>query len=48
MYEGTGATTAEFDTPGMTWDFVERLKGSTGMKVVINGIAQKDLPISYK
>lgn len=38
MYEGTGATTADFDTPGMTWDFVERLKGSTGMKVVIKGI----------
>jgi isopentenyl diphosphate isomerase/L-lactate dehydrogenase-like FMN-dependent dehydrogenase len=38
MYEGTGATTEEFDTPGMTWDYVERLKNSTGMKVVIKGI----------
>jgi isopentenyl diphosphate isomerase/L-lactate dehydrogenase-like FMN-dependent dehydrogenase len=38
MYAGTGATTAEFDTPGMTWDFVKRLKDSTGMKVVIKGI----------
>ena len=38
MYDGTGATTEDFDTPGMTWDFVERLKGSTNMKVVIKGI----------
>jgi 4-hydroxymandelate oxidase len=38
MYEGTGATTEDFDTPGMTWNFIERLKGSTGMKVVIKGI----------
>jgi len=38
MYAGTGATTAEFDTPGMTWDFVKRLKDSTGMKLVIKGI----------
>lgn len=38
MYDGTGATTAEFDTPAMSWDFVERLRGSTGMKVVIKGI----------
>lgn len=38
MYDGTGATSAEFDTPAMTWEFVERLKGSTGMKVVVKGI----------
>lgn len=38
MYDGTGAASAEFDTPAMTWDFVERLKDSTGMKVVIKGI----------
>jgi len=38
MYDGTGATSAKFDTPGMTWDFVERLKDSTGMKLVIKGI----------
>jgi len=38
MYESTGATTEEFDTPAMTWDFVERLKASTDMKVVIKGI----------
>lgn len=38
MYEGTGAVTSEFDTPGMTWDYVGRLKGVTNMKVVIKGI----------
>lgn len=38
MYEDTGATTEEFDTPGMTWHFIERLKGITSMKVVIKGI----------
>lgn len=38
MYRGTGATTSEFPTPGMTWDYIGRLKGATGMKVVIKGI----------
>jgi isopentenyl diphosphate isomerase/L-lactate dehydrogenase-like FMN-dependent dehydrogenase len=38
MYDGTGATTAGFDTPGMTWAFLERLKGATTMKVVVKGI----------
>ena len=38
MYDGTAATTQEFDTPGMTWDFIERLRSITGMKVVIKGI----------
>jgi len=38
MYEGTGAVSKGFDTPGMTWDFVRRLKDTTAMKVVIKGI----------
>jgi isopentenyl diphosphate isomerase/L-lactate dehydrogenase-like FMN-dependent dehydrogenase len=38
MYDGTGATSAEFATPAMTWEFVERLKASTAMKVVVKGI----------
>jgi 4-hydroxymandelate oxidase len=38
MYEGTGAVSEKFDTPGMTWDFIERLKSITSMKVVIKGI----------
>jgi 4-hydroxymandelate oxidase len=42
MYSGTGAKNAEFETPEMTWDFVTRLKASTGMKVVIKGIVSAE------
>jgi len=38
MYQGTAASTNNFDTPGMTWDFVSRLKDATSMQVVIKGI----------
>jgi (S)-2-hydroxy-acid oxidase len=38
MYEDTGATSDEFLTPGMTWDYVGRLKDASSMKVVIKGI----------
>lgn len=38
MYVGTGATTATFDMPGMTWEFLSRLKDATRMKVVVKGI----------
>lgn len=38
MYSGTGATTADFDDPSMTWEFVKRLKKATTMKVVVKGI----------
>jgi 4-hydroxymandelate oxidase len=38
MYSGTGATTAGFDNASMTWEFVERLKAATTMKVVVKGI----------
>lgn len=38
MYQDTGATTDEFLTPGMTWDYIGRLKDITDMKVVIKGI----------
>jgi isopentenyl diphosphate isomerase/L-lactate dehydrogenase-like FMN-dependent dehydrogenase len=38
MYAGTGATTAELDTSGMTWAFLSRLKAATKMKVVVKGI----------
>ena len=38
MYSGTGATSAAFDDSAMTWDFVDRLKDATTMKVVIKGI----------
>lgn len=38
MYVGTGATSSRFDTPGMTWDYLQRLRGITGMKIVVKGI----------
>lgn len=38
MYDGTGATSAEFGPAGMTWAFLERLKRATTMKVVVKGI----------
>jgi isopentenyl diphosphate isomerase/L-lactate dehydrogenase-like FMN-dependent dehydrogenase len=38
MYSGTGATTAGFDNSAMTWEFVDRLKAATAMKVVVKGI----------
>lgn len=38
MYSGTGATSAAFDNSSMTWEFVDRLKAATTMKVVIKGI----------
>jgi len=38
MYSGTGATTAEFVTPGMTWEFLRHLKNATTMKVIVKGI----------
>ena len=38
MYLNTGAKTEQFDTPGMTWDYISRLKGITNMNVVIKGI----------
>jgi 4-hydroxymandelate oxidase len=38
MYQDTGATSAEFGTPGMTWDYIGRLKSISKMKVVIKGI----------
>jgi isopentenyl diphosphate isomerase/L-lactate dehydrogenase-like FMN-dependent dehydrogenase len=38
LYEGTGASSAEFDPSGMTWAFLEQLKAATTMKVVVKGI----------
>jgi len=38
MYDGTGATIAGFDTSSMTWDYIDRLKAATAMKVVVKGI----------
>ncbi len=38
MYAGTGSVTADWDMSGMTWDYLERLRETTSMKIVIKGI----------
>lgn len=42
MYSGTGATSAGFDNSAMTWEFVDRLKEATTMKVVVKGIVTRE------
>lgn len=38
MYAGTGAQLADFDTSGMTWAYLDRLREATSMKIVVKGI----------
>lgn len=38
MYFETGADANRFETPGMSWAYLERLREVTGMKLVIKGI----------
>jgi 4-hydroxymandelate oxidase len=38
MYAGTGSVTTDWDMSGMTWDYLERLRETTSMKIVIKGI----------
>ena len=38
MYAGTGSVTADWDTSGMTWDYIDRLRDATSMKIVVKGI----------
>ena len=43
MYDGTGITGfKEFDTPGLTWDFVARIREATSMKLVLKGIVTRE------
>jgi (S)-2-hydroxy-acid oxidase len=42
MYLDTGAKVEQFDDPGMTWDYIGRLKEITTMKVVIKGIVTEE------
>jgi isopentenyl diphosphate isomerase/L-lactate dehydrogenase-like FMN-dependent dehydrogenase len=43
MYEGTGISGfEEFATPGLTWEFVQRLQDFTSMKLVIKGIVTRE------
>ena len=38
MYSGTGSVTADWDMSGMTWDYLNRLRETTSMKIVVKGI----------
>ena len=38
MYAGTGASVEDFDTSGMTWAYLDRLRETVSMKIVVKGI----------
>lgn len=38
MYDGTGSVSADWDLSGMTWDYLDRLRETTSMKIVVKGI----------
>ena len=38
MYRGSGVTYADFDTSGMTWAYLDKIRGVTSMKIVVKGI----------
>jgi len=42
MYEGSHVTYSDFDTSGMTWDYLERIRQVTSMKIVVKGIVTRE------
>ncbi len=38
MYAGTGLVSADWDMSGMTWDYLDRLRETTSMKIVVKGV----------
>jgi isopentenyl diphosphate isomerase/L-lactate dehydrogenase-like FMN-dependent dehydrogenase len=42
MYEGSHVTFADFDTSGMTWDYLKRIREVTSMKIVVKGIVTRE------
>jgi isopentenyl diphosphate isomerase/L-lactate dehydrogenase-like FMN-dependent dehydrogenase len=42
MYEGSRVTYADFNTSGMTWDYLERIRKATAMKIVVKGIVTRE------
>lgn len=38
MYEGSSVTYADFDTSGMTWDYLDQVRQVTSMKIAVKGI----------
>ncbi len=42
MYQGSSVTYADFDTSGMTWDYLDRMRSVTSMKIVVKGIVTRE------
>lgn len=42
MFQGLDLSQVSFDTPFMTWDFIDRLRGITDMRILIKGIVRGD------
>ena len=42
MYAGSSVNYRDFDTSGMTWDFLDRIRGVTSMKIVVKGIVTRE------
>ena len=42
MYEGSQATYGKLGTPGMTWDYLDRIRQASSMKLVVKGIVTQE------
>jgi len=42
MYEGSRTTYANLGTPDMTWDYLDRIRQASSMKIVVKGIVTQD------
>ena len=42
MYEGSSVTYADFDTSDMTWNFLDRIREITSMKIVVKGVVTRE------
>lgn len=46
MYEGSSVTYADFDTSDMTWNYLDRIREVTSMKIVVKGIVTREDAVS--
>ncbi len=42
MYQGSTVTYDDFDMSGMTWDYLDRIRQATSMKIVVKGIVTRE------
>ena len=42
MYKGARVSYADFDMSGMTWDYLERIRAVTSMKIIVKGIVTRE------